>query len=172
MSVNISFASWTVSSSFSPFSSCFDRHILRWSVTVNYDLSVVCEFQWDKLNSILFYFIFFSFFKKCVPRFLTTLCRILTVVKEFVRWDRRMLMLYPLFFLPLLTATEITQPTMLQERWKLQLEKSRNPADWIGDDVLNAVDTVLPVARSSFEGIRIKSHVSGASSFVILLFSC
>ncbi|XP_043517605.1 uncharacterized protein LOC122532680 [Frieseomelitta varia] len=69
-----------------------------------------------------------------------------------------MLMLYPLFFLPLLTATEITQPTMLQERWKLQLEKSKNPADWIGDGILNAVDTVLPVARSSFEARKKKKH--------------
>ena len=81
-------------------------------------------------------------------------------------------MLCSLFFLPLLTATEITQPTVMQERWKLQLEKSRNLTDWIGDGILNAVDTVLPATRSSFEGIRIESHVPSASTFVILMLSC
>lgn len=65
-----------------------------------------------------------------------------------------MLMVYPLFLLPLLTATETTQPTMMQESWKPQLENSTTPADWISNSILNAVDDVLPVTRSSFEGIR------------------
>ncbi|XP_033180347.1 uncharacterized protein LOC117233962 [Bombus vosnesenskii] len=69
-----------------------------------------------------------------------------------------MLMVYPLFLLPLLTATETTQPTMMQESWKPQLENSTTPADWISDSILNAVDDVLPVTRSSFEARKKKRH--------------
>lgn len=65
-----------------------------------------------------------------------------------------MLLLYPLLFLPLLTMAESTQATMIQERWKPQLENWRRPADWIGDGILNVAGTVLPVTRSPFDGIR------------------
>ncbi|XP_076174842.1 protein Osi13 [Ptiloglossa arizonensis] len=67
-----------------------------------------------------------------------------------------MLLLYPLLFLPLLSATETTQPTVMQEGWRLQRKDSRSPVEWIGEGILNVVDTVLPVSRSSVEARRKK----------------
>ncbi|CAK9807964.1 hypothetical protein ANTQUA_LOCUS5404 [Anthophora quadrimaculata] len=64
-----------------------------------------------------------------------------------------MLLLYSLLLMPLLTMAETTQPTMMREKWTSQLENSRNYEDWIGDGLLNDVDTVLPVTRSPYEVI-------------------
>ncbi|XP_033341543.1 protein Osi13 [Megalopta genalis] len=63
-----------------------------------------------------------------------------------------MLLLFLLLFLPLLIATEITQPTAMHEdASKLQLEDPEGPMDLISDGIVDAVDTVLPVSRSSVE---------------------
>ncbi|XP_031847475.2 protein Osi13 [Nomia melanderi] len=59
-------------------------------------------------------------------------------------------------FLPALPATETTQPAMLQDASKLQLEEWRSSADWIGEGILNAVDSVLPVPRFSIEARKKK----------------
>ncbi|XP_076632427.1 protein Osi13 [Colletes latitarsis] len=59
-----------------------------------------------------------------------------------------MLLLYPLLFLPLLTATETTRPTVMQEVRRLQPDDTRSPAEWIGDGILNVVDTVFPASSS------------------------
>ncbi|XP_053976864.1 uncharacterized protein LOC128889276 [Hylaeus anthracinus] len=67
-----------------------------------------------------------------------------------------MLLLFLLLFLPLLTATETTQPTMMEDGWRLQSKDARSPAEWIGDGILNVVDTVLPVSRSSVEARKKK----------------
>lgn len=64
-----------------------------------------------------------------------------------------MLLLFPLLVLPLLTAAETVQPTMMQERWKLQLKDKGDPVDWVGDGISNVVDNFLPVGRFSVEGI-------------------
>ncbi|XP_076650791.1 protein Osi13 [Halictus rubicundus] len=63
-----------------------------------------------------------------------------------------MLLMFLLLFLPLLTATETTQPTVMQDAPNLQLEEPENPVDWISDGIVNHVDTALPVSRSSVEG--------------------
>ncbi|XP_017752457.1 PREDICTED: uncharacterized protein LOC108545388 [Eufriesea mexicana] len=67
-----------------------------------------------------------------------------------------MLLLFPLLLLPLLTSTETTQATVMQQRWIPQLQNWRSPVDRFTDGILNAVDTVLPVTRDSFEGTRIR----------------
>ncbi|XP_017798999.1 PREDICTED: uncharacterized protein LOC108579887 [Habropoda laboriosa] len=64
-----------------------------------------------------------------------------------------MLLLYSLLLMPLLTMAETTQPTMMQERRTPRLENSRSYEDWIGDGILNDVDTVLPATRSPYDGI-------------------
>ncbi|XP_046143090.1 uncharacterized protein LOC114879347 [Osmia bicornis bicornis] len=69
-----------------------------------------------------------------------------------------MLLLFPLLVLPLLTAAETVQPTMMQERWKLQLKDKVDPVDWVGDGISNVVDNVLPVGRFSVEARRRKKH--------------
>ncbi|XP_076295354.1 protein Osi13 isoform X2 [Lasioglossum baleicum] len=70
-----------------------------------------------------------------------------------------MLLVFLLLFLPLLTATETTQTTVMQNASKLQLEEPENPVDWISDGIVNAVDTILPVSRSSVEARRKKKKL-------------
>ncbi|XP_076295353.1 protein Osi13 isoform X1 [Lasioglossum baleicum] len=82
-----------------------------------------------------------------------------TLVKDSVRCERRMLLVFLLLFLPLLTATETTQTTVMQNASKLQLEEPENPVDWISDGIVNAVDTILPVSRSSVEARRKKKKL-------------
>lgn len=76
----------------------------------------------------------------------------MTLANDSVKCDRRMLLLYPLIFLPLLTATETVQPAVMQRGWKLQLENTRSSAEWISEGILSVVDSVLPVSQSSVEG--------------------
>ncbi|XP_078033226.1 protein Osi13 [Augochlora pura] len=63
-----------------------------------------------------------------------------------------MLLLFLLLFLPLLIATQITQPTVMHEdASKLELGAPKGPVDLISDGIVDAVDTVLPVSRFSVE---------------------
>ncbi|CAL7938073.1 unnamed protein product [Xylocopa violacea] len=79
-----------------------------------------------------------------------------------------MLLLCSLLFLPLLTASDTTQSTMLQERWGPQLENSRSPAGWIGDGIMNVMHTVLPATHSSFE-VRRKRKKHKLNRYIIPL---
>ncbi|XP_076394938.1 protein Osi13 [Megachile rotundata] len=68
-----------------------------------------------------------------------------------------MLLLFPLLCLPLLTLSETTESSVMQERWRLQL-KDRHHVDWVGDGISNFVDDFIPAGRFPVEARKKKKH--------------